>query len=311
MKILLVDADSVNGYPNLSLMKLSAWMKVLGHRVTLIQGIPDTAPLFQNDYDEVYISTVFFQSRDKVVDYMNQFEIPVNVGGSGWNLENKLPESIEHMMPDYDLYGVDFSMGFTSRGCIRNCKFCIVPKKEGWICDHAPISQFLDPRHNRLLLLDNNFQASPKWRENIDYLIDNKIKVNFNQGLDARLVNDEFAEKLALVKCYNWKFTVRGAHLAFDNPRMKKSLIRALKIFDKAGMPPKRFVVYVLVGFDTTYEQDLDRIDTIVELGAVPYIMRFNKTKDVYLKDLSRYYNRKTYEWVQRDDYNNGVLKLG
>lgn len=310
MNILFVDADSVSDFPNLALMKLSAWMKFLDYKVTLIRGIPTTAPLLQNDYDEVYISTIFFQNRDKVQDYINQFDIPVKVGGSGWDLENRLPEPIEHIMPDYDLYNIDYSVGFTSRGCIRKCKFCVVPIKEGGIKDNAPITEFLDPRHNRVLLLDNNFQASPKWRENMDFMIDNKIKVNFNQGLDARLVTKEFADRLASVKCYNWTFKVRGAHLAFDSLRIEKSLVRALDLFDNAGMAPRRFIVYVLVGFDTTYEQDLYRIEKIIELGAVPYVMRYNKTKDTYLKHLARYYNRKTYEWVKREDYKGGVLTL-
>lgn len=304
MKILLVDADSRPEYANLVLMKLSAWMDIQGHEVTLIRGIPSTAPL--EEFDEVYISTIFFQNRNRVEDYANQFE-NVKVGGSGWNLENKLPEAIEHMMPDYDLYGFNYSMGFTSRGCIRNCKFCVVPTKEGRIHDNAPITEFL--AHDRVLILDNNFQASPKWRENMDFLIENKIKVNFNQGLDARLVTEEFAQALATVKCYNWKFKIRGAHLAFDHVRIEKKLVKAIGLFDAAGMAPKRFVIYILVGFDSTYEQDLYRIDKVIELGAVPYVMRYNQKDDSRLRHLSRYINRKTYEWVDRDDYKDGVLK--
>ena len=313
MKVLFVDADSVNGFPNLALMKIGAWLKENYNEVVdieLIQGLPSTAPLYP--YDQVYISTIFYQNKKKVEDYVRQFpkDCDIAIGGSGWNLTTKLSDYIEHMLPDYSLYDLDYSMGFTSRGCIRKCKFCVVPEKEGDIRDNAPITEFLHGDHDRVMLLDNNFQASPKWRENLQYLIDHKIKVNFNQGLDARLVTEEFASMLAASRCYDARFRTKGAYLAFDDPRLKKSLLRALEIFENAGMAPKRFVVYVLVGFNTSYQQDLDRCDTIVEAGSVPYIMRYNQTKDVYLKHLARYYNRKYYQWVPRNDYNKGVLKL-
>ncbi len=313
MKVLFVDADSVHGFPNLALMKIGAWLKENYNEVVdieLIQGLPDTAPLYP--YDQVYISTIFYQNKEKVEDYVQQFpkDSDIAIGGSGWDFTTKLSDYIEHMMPDYSLYNLDYSMGFTSRGCIRKYKFCIVPEKEGTIRDNAPITEFLHGNHDRVMLLDNNFQASPKWRENLQYLIDHKIKVNFNQGLDARLVTEEFASMLAASRCYDGKFKTKGAHLAFDNPRLEKPLLRALELFDNAGMAPKRFIVYVLVGFDTSYKEDLKRIDTIAEAGAVPYIMRYNQTKDPYLKHLVRYINRKYYQFVKREDYKDGVLKL-
>lgn len=312
MKALILDADSKKGFPNLALMKLSAYLKELGWDIDLIKGTPTTAPL--ETYDEVYVSCIFYQNADRVRDYINQFpeETTVRYGGSGFKDEYhiKLPDTIEHIMPDYDLYGVDFSMGFTSRGCIRKCPWCIVPKKEGSIQDHAPITEFLDPRHNKLILLDNNFQSSPNWKENIQYLIDNKIRVNFNQGLDARLVTKTFAKKLAETKCYAWNFKTLSAHLAFDRPSGEKALRRALGLFDDAGMSPKRFIVYILVGHSTTYEQDLDRIAKVRDLGAVPYVMVFNKKQDPFLKHLARYINRKYFEWIPMEEYNEGVLKL-
>lgn len=312
MKVLFVDADSVSGFPNLALMKIGAWLKETRNDVNieLIHGLPNTAPLYP--YDEVYISNIFFQNKEKVADYVNQFPAGsiIEVGGSGWDLTKNLPEYIEHIMPDYSLYDLDYSMGFTSRGCIRKCEFCIVPKKEGKIKDNAPITEFLNANHDRVILLDNNFQASPKWRDNLTYLIDHKIKVNFNQGLDARLVTENFASMLAASRCYDWKFKTKGAHLAFDNPSWEKPLLRALSLFENAGMAPNRFLVYVLVGFNTTYEQDLERVNTIIEAGAVPYIMRYNQTKDPYLKHLARYINRKYYQFVKREDYKDGVLKL-
>ena len=206
MKIRMIDADSKEVFGNLVLKKLSAWHKLQGHEVDLQIGIPDTAPL--EEYDKTYISVVFFQNKEKALNYASQVK-NIHIGGSGFDYNVRLDHDIEHIMPDYDLYGYDISIGFTSRGCIRNCKWCIVHEKEGMIHDHAPIEEFLDPRHNKVILIDNNFQSSPKWRENLQFLIDHKIKVNFNQGLDARLVTEEFAQMLAESKCYDWKFNTR------------------------------------------------------------------------------------------------------
>lgn len=308
-KILLVDTDSKDGFPNLALMKLSAHHKRLGDTIDLIKGIPTAPPL--EEYDITYLSCIFFQNAGRVRDYANQIKSKgLILGGSGFlPYDVRLGSEIEHILPDYDLYGVDFSMGFTSRGCIRNCEWCIVPKKEGKIRDNAPVSEFHDLRYNKIILLDNNFQASPKWRENLEYIIDHNLKVNFCQGLDARLVNEEFASMLSLSKCYDWAFNVRGAYLAFDTPQMEKPLLRALKTFENAGMPPKSFIVYVLVGFDTSYKDDLKRIDTIIEAGAKPYIMLYNRSPDSTLRHLARFYNRKYYEFVKRDEYKEGVLQ--
>lgn len=306
MKALLVDADSQKDFPNLALMKISAWLKRNGYSVDLIKGVPKAAPL--ETYDKYYISTIFFQNRELVLDYARQLPKKPYIGGSGYSNKSKLSKSIEHILPDYSLYNVDYSMGFTSRGCVRKCPWCIVPLKEGYIRDNASLGEFLHPDHNKLILLDNNFQASPRWRENLQEIIDRKIRVNFNQGLDARLVNAEFASMLAESKCYDWHFRIRGAHLAFDSLNVEQPLINALSLFENAGMPPKRFIVYILVGHHTTFDQDIYRVEKVIELGAKPYIMRFNQNPNTILKHLARWVNRKYYEFVDRTAYNGGVL---
>ena len=182
--VLLVDADSKKGFPNLSLMKLSAWYKKEGWSVDLIKGLPMAPPLHL--YDKSYISVIFFQNKERALDYA--MILPnCEVGGSGYDLTKTLPDEIEHIMPDYSLYDIDYSIGFTSRGCIRNCGFCVVPKKEGEIRDNAPITEFL--AHDKVMLLDNNFLASPRCKNNLDFLIINDLKVNFNQGLDLSLIH--------------------------------------------------------------------------------------------------------------------------
>ena len=249
--------------------------------------------------DIVKISIIFFQNRERVEDYAKQFSCDVDIGGSGWNFHNRLLYA-EHMMPDYDLYGVDFSMGFTSRGCVRNCPWCVVPEKEGMIRDHAPVSEFLHPKHKKVILLDNNFQASPKWRENLEHLIEKKVKVNFNQGLDIRLMNEKFTETLSKVHYSNWKFTIRQLHFGFDRMNMKKDVLRGVRILEDHGIPMRHVTFYILVGFDTTIEQALERVQTVVELGATPYIMRYNQNsgEQNVLNHLARWVNGRYYQIV-------------
>lgn len=168
MKVLLVQVDGK--MPNLALMKISSWHKKQGDKVFLQNLI---------NPDKVYISCIFSQNRAKALGIAKMFNCQVEVGGYGIN-DAQLPFDVEHTMPDYSLYGIRYSIGFTSRGCIRNCPWCIVPKKEGNIKDHAPINEFYVSAWKKLILWDNNFLASPRWYENLREIITRKIKVSFN-----------------------------------------------------------------------------------------------------------------------------------
>ena len=297
MKILLVDADSKKGFPNLALMKLSAWHKQQKDSVELIKGTPTTTPL--EHYDKVLISCIFYQNKEAVLDYASQFD-NVIVGGSGVDIELTLDNDIEHIMPDYSLYDIDYSLGFTSRGCIRNCGFCIVPDKEGFIKDNAPISEFLHPDHKKVILLDNNFQASPRWRENIDFIVEHNLKVNFNQGLDIRLLDKEFAEALTSIKSYSWTFKRKGLHFAFDDLRYEKQVWVGIDLLERVGIDLKDVLFYVLIGFNTTEEEDLYRINSLYERGVHPYVMPYNQHKS----KLTRWVNRLYYQFIPWSEYN-------
>jgi hypothetical protein len=299
MRVLLIDADSANGFPNLALMKLSAWRKAKGDSIDLIRGIPESLPLLE--YGLGYASCVFFQNRDRLLKYISQLPFHLLLGGSGYNMSVKLASEIEHMRPDYELYPTPFSLGFTSRGCIRHCSFCIVPDKEGIINDSAPISEFHDPKHDKVILLDNNFGASPRWRENVGYLQEHGLKVNFNQGLDIRLMTEEFARALADLKYYNWTFKTRGLHFAFDSMGVENAIIKGIEILDSVGIPRKRLMFYILTGYDTTPEEDLYRVKKVAELGAVPYVMCYNRTKGKH--DLARWANRRYYQFIPYENY--------
>lgn len=306
-RILVVDADSKAGFPNLALMKISAWYKRQEDSVDLIKGIPEAPPLV--NYDKVYISCIFYQNASAANTYARMFECDVSVGGIGIGYEN-LSYEIEHIMPDYDLYGVDFSMGFTSRGCIRKCPWCVVPKKEGKIRANANIWEFLDPRHNKLVLLDNNLLAAPNAEETLSTLAvkDYAIKVNFNQGLDIRLMTKEFAERLDMIEYYSWNFRMRSLYFAFDTMKAERAVRRGIKMLRAAGIPARCLMFYVLVGYDTTLEQDLERVRILHELGAIPYIMRYNQNhgEGRVLDYLARWVNRRYYQFIPFEAYEQG-----
>lgn len=295
-----MDADSKEGFPNLAIMKLSAWHKKQGDSVDLVKGIPQAPPLFP--YDKTYISVIFWQNATAANSYARMLEGEVELGGIGESYA-KLPDEIEHIKPDYSLYDLDFSMGYTSRGCIRKCPWCVVPRKEGNIHDHAPISEFLDPSHDKLMLLDNNFQSSPRWRENIAFVQEHDLKVNFNQGLDIRLVTKEFARALTQIKYHSWNFKTRSLHFAFDTMKVERAIKRGIKKLEAAGIPPRNLMFFVLVGFDTTIQQDLYRVQVLKDLGAIPYIMIYNRKTDLVLHRLARWVNRRYYQFIEWGDY--------
>ena len=291
MKILLIDVDSKGDFPNLALMKISAYHKSLGDTVKLQRTI-NIYPQLKNP-DLVYMSCIFFQTKDQVNRYIDFYfkNTKYIIGGSGYDLKIKLPEHIENIIPDYDLYRTYYGIGFSSRGCIRNCKFCIVQEKEGKIKEHHSIQQLTDNRFHRLVLLDNNFQASKKCYEKLKYIIENKIKVNFNQGLDFRLFDDKFLSYLQQVKYYDFKFVKRSFYIALDNIKDIELFEEKIKLVLKYIKNPKHIMVYILVGFNSTYQEDIERINTVLFYNMIPYIMLYNQNLDHNLRHLRRYYN--------------------
>ena len=279
MKVLLINVDSK--IPNLPLMKLSAFHKENGDTV----GTNIVNP------DKVSISCVFEKNKAKALGIAKLFNCEVEVGGYGVN-DKQLPYEIEHIMPDYSLYAIHYSIGFTSRGCPRKCPWCIVPNKEGPIREHAPISEFLHPKHRKLVLLDNNFLASPKWKEKLEFIIKKRLEVNFTQGLDIRLIDDEKAKWLRLVKFRTLTFRTEMLHFAFDTPEIESEVRRGVAILKKHGIRPHKLTFYFLCGFNTTHEEDMHRFKVIRELGANPYCMKYNDRRDdEWLNHFDRWVN--------------------
>lgn len=271
MKIGLIDVDSHN-FPNLTLMKISAWHKAVGDEVDWYN--PLTA--WQHPPDLVYMSKVFTFTPD--------YQHPVNAGkiikgGTGYFYPDggaTLPEEIEHIYPDYSLYPEmtkNTAYGFLTRGCPRGCDFCIVAEKEGKCSIKvADLSEFWRGQKN-IMLLDPNMFACKGWKNLSQQLIDSKAWIDFSQGCDIRIMTEEKAEHIKQMR-------IKLIHFAWDKYEDGNIIIPKLREFKQiTGWDRRKMTVYVLVNFDTTIEQDLERIYVLRELGYWPYIMIFEKDK--------------------------------
>lgn len=279
VKIGLIDVDSHN-FPNLVLMKLSAYHKAQGDQVEIWNG------LFH--YDRVYQSKVFDDTYSKPFEWVVNADEIIK-GGNGYDIKSVLPDEIEHTCPDYSLYGIkDTAYGYLTRGCPRHCPFCIVGDKEGLKSKQvAELGGFWNGQ-KEIVLLDPNITASKECEKLFDDLISTKAKIEFNQGIDIRCLTDKGADQLNQMR-------VNMIHFAWDNYEMKTyeklKAIRPLLKYDH-----RRLVVYVLVNFNTTIEQDLERIYKLKELEYSPYVMIYDKPNaPKEIKRLQRWVNAK---WI-------------
>jgi len=191
-------------------------------------------PLEQTD--RTYISCVFSWNAHKLNGLIGES------GGSGLDISGWLPEEVEHIMPDYSLYDMDFSMGYATRGCPRHCPWCIVPYKEGDIKAWAEVREFYNPAFSRMLLLDNNTLAAPNAKETLEDLAGLPVEVDINQGLDIRLLTDEFIYLLKQIRTKVLRF-------AFDSMGVERFVKLGIEKLLKAGFNKRHLSFYVLVGF--------------------------------------------------------------
>lgn len=288
MKIGLIDVDGHN-FPNLPLMKISAHHKAQGDDVEWC------IPLLH--YDVIYKSKVFDDTYTKdVYDVLDADKIIK--GGTGYDLHNKLPDEIEHIYPDYSLYGItDEAYGFLTRGCPRGCPFCIVAEKEGKASKQvAELNEFWRGQKN-IKLLDPNITASKECEKLFDELIESKAEIDFTQGLDARVITDKAVWQINHMK-------VDMLHFAWDNYEMK-TYEKLKRIRPLLKMNHRKLAVYVLTNFNTTHEQDLERVMKLKELDYDPYVMVYDKPNAPKItKQLQRYVNNRfifrSCEW---EDY--------
>ena len=294
MKIGLVDVDSHN-FPNLPLMKISAYHKAKGDFVEFCQPIIH--------YDRIYVSKVFGDEysqenpiclqADEIVYGGTGFAIDVENGKEVYKKEKDgcLPYEIEHIYPDYSLYPElteDTACGFLTRGCPNNCPFCLVSKKEGRVSARvARLTEFWRGQKN-IKLLDANILACKDRLELIDELAKSGAWVDFTQGLDARFITEEVAEHLKRVK-------TKMVHFAFDLMENKDAVAKGLQTYKRVcGGDDRKNIVYMLTNFNTTIEEDLWRLKTIKECGFQPDVRIYRKTTAPrVLRDLQRWCNNR------------------
>ena len=298
MKIGLIDVDSK--WPNLCLMKLSAYHKARGDHVEWWRP--------EGRYDLVYKSKVFtdIYAKDRfVVNNAGQ----VIKGGTGYGPGPDLPNEVEHIYPDYSIYPQfpDIAYGFLSRGCPRNCGFCIVSGKEGRrSVQVADLSEFWDGQ-KEIKLLDANLLACPDHEKLILQLAESRAYVDFSQGLDIRLITPD---NVALLN----KVRTKVVHFAWDNPNIDLTpyFRRFLELTNIKSSRKRR--VYVLVNYDSTHEQDLYRIETLRGMGYDPYVMLYDRpSAPPVTRHLQRWVNNKRIFYTVHDfaDYIPGRLGGG
>lgn len=294
MKVGLIDVDGHN-FPNLALMKISAYHKSRGDQVEF------AFPMYR--YDKVYVSKVFGDEYSKMPPlYIQADEIVYGGTGFAITVENgkevyhkcndkPLPPEIEHIYPDYTLYPnltKDTAYGFLTRGCPNNCGFCIVSQKE---CARsvkvADLSEFWRGQRH-IKLLDPNLLACKDRADLLRQLIDSRARVDFTQGLDARFVTEEAAGLLKQVK-------IDKVHFAFDYMKNEKAIIKGLQTYKRVcGTRENNAIVYMLTNYDTTIEEDLYRLRTIKQCGFLPDVRIYRKpAAPQILRDLQRWCNNR------------------
>lgn len=297
MRIGIVDADLLDKgtrHPNLALMKISGYHKSLNDTVELITSYNEL-----DNFDKIYISKVFTYTKipEEILNLPN-----ITIGGTGFYEDGgpDLPYEIEHHKPDYSLYNsfvekqissgsqrtkysdyLDFSIGFTTRGCFRKCEFC-VNKKYDHAFAHSPVTEFLDESRPFIYLWDDNFLAFPQWEKILDELEATGKPFQFRQGLDIRLMTDKKANRLSKTR-YHGDFI-----FAFDHIEDRETIERALKLWRR--YTNKTTKLYLLCAYDsqdiTDIENTFERIKILMGYGCIPYIMRYEDYKTSEFRSL-------------------------
>jgi len=297
-KILLVEPKKSRNYhtqyPPLGLLKLSAYHKSKGDKVNLVRGFVN------NEFypDKIYITSLFTYAWEPVHEvisyYSNKYKkTEIIVGGIYASLcEDHLKETFkdrirvykglfepaEDILPDYSLISEwKASIIFASRGCIRNCHFCSVKVLEPQFKPKKSIKHLIYPGHKKVILWDNNILASPYWEDIFQEIEELNLEVDFNQGLDARLINSTVVSRLKRLK-------IPLIRLAYDTQGIRNHLKRAVDLLKEAGFNGRRILVYCL--FNNPFEKDtpetfLNRLRDLINWGVVSYPMRYEPLEPI------------------------------
>lgn len=253
MKIGLVDIDSHGKnkkwgaviYPNLALCKISAYHKQIGDEVEW--AIP-----FEH-YDKIYISKVFtFTPDDTTIWDADEIER----GGTGYDVKKSLPDAIDRARADYSIYPnvpVDYAYGFLTRGCPNKCKFCVVPEKEGGVRPYMDIDEIADERRNKIVLMDNNILSAGDYaKEQLEKIIRKGYRVDFNQALSPRTIDEDFAELLVRVKWLEHRI-----RFGCDTTRQIAECERAIDLLKSKGFKGE-FFLYTMLNSD--FKESYERV---------------------------------------------------
>ena len=289
MRVAVHSVDG-HGFPNLALMRISAWHKSQGDSVDWFM------PLAR--YDRVYASKVFTFTPDDPY-------IPADAirGGTGYDVASSLPPEIESTPPDYTIYPqFEEAYGFLTRGCVNKCPWCVVPRKEGAIRPVADIEQICNTNtgfRRDVVLMDNNFLAAP-WDFVTAQFAKMKrlnLRIDFNQAIDARLITEDAARLCASVKWAKW------IRISCDTDAMLPHCVAAMQRLRNAGFK-KDIFVYVLAKNDGI-DSALTRIEGLMaaDRRAVPFVMPYRSLTDNsitpsrQLRRLARWCNR---AWIRK-----------
>lgn len=296
MRIGLHDSDKT-GFPNFALMKLSAYHKAAGDEVEWWNPL--------EHFDKVYSSKVFTFTPEEPM-------LPEGVikGGTGYGIYTDLPDVVDNMIPDYSLYPkVNHAIGFLTRGCIRNCPWCVVPRKEGMIRPYREWHEVKRPDSRDIVFMDNNVLACNFGLEQMVSMSmgDHSVRVDFNQGLDARLIDKDVANLLSRL---NW---IRHIRMSCDTDAMLDTVLNAVRMLGEYGVKPYRIFVYLLVQDIKSAEFRATRLrDAGVDVFAQPYRDFENNIEPTQeQRDFARWVNHKAiFKSVNRfADYKVGVKK--
>jgi len=279
-----------SGFPNYALMKISRYHKNKGDTVGWY------TPLESPSFDKVYVSQIFsFNPRASVL------HDNVEWGGSGISVSKQLPKEIDDLEPDLSMYpSWPHALSYLQKGCIRTCDFCIVPKlfPDGPF-GYRDIEQVMQGRET-VVLMDDNIISHPYGISQIEKIIKLKIKVDFNQGLDGRLIDKPMAKLLAKVR---W---LKPLRMACDSDGVMKAIGRAAKNLREAGVKPVRFFCYMLV---KDVESGLRRANYLKSINVDPFAMPYRgigsrEAGNPAVKDFARWVNRKAiFKSVTWEDY--------
>lgn len=324
MKIGILDIDTKKeklGHGKFEKFPNLAVGKIYGYHIE--QGDEVIYPYQGQKVDKLYISSIFSWTKphlSKIIKFYEQNTKEIIIGGTGWDYKVNLPKEVEQINHKYvyELYGIDYGIGFTVRGCHVGCGFCVVWKKEGKKEYRTNrIKDLINPKSNHIVLLNNNSFAEETFFEDIEEIKELNVSVNWNQANDITLLTEKHAKALSEVRYMNFARTSKMLHFSWDQMikrkviegkkieyDMKKIIPEKIKMLREFGIPPSHLTFYTLIGFDTTLEEDLERFNTLHELGVNIYAMKY---RDLTGKvDVDIYGNKQSPHVTPFRDWING-----